>query len=145
MSDSLLGSHTGAISTLNACSNDQTLSSHFFVPSHVSTTLSDESRTYLQANGVFSLPGGDTCDSLLSAYFHHVHPIMPVIEADVILTYRHSGRLHEYNLLLLWCIFFIGANVRNASFPISMFNEAELSSSSQCTSMKRKGMGPERR
>lgn len=122
LSDPLLGSHIGPISTLNACSNDQTLSSHFFLPSHVSATLSDASRTYLQENGVFSLPGSDTCDSLLSAYFHHVHPIMPVIEADVILTYCNAGRLHEYNILLLWCIFFIGANVRKPPSPTPIFN-----------------------
>lgn len=37
---------------------------------------------------------------------------MPVIEIDHILDYQHNGRLSEYNILLLWCIFLAAANVR---------------------------------
>jgi hypothetical protein len=36
---------------------------------------------------------------------------MPVIEVDDILDYQHNGRLHEYNILLLWSIFFAAVNV----------------------------------
>lgn len=36
---------------------------------------------------------------------------MPVIEVDHILDYQHNGRLHEYNILLLWSIFFAAVNV----------------------------------
>lgn len=36
---------------------------------------------------------------------------MPVIEVDSILDYQHNGRLHEYNIVLLWSIFFAAVNV----------------------------------
>lgn len=73
--------------------------------------MPDEDTSYLRMKGVFTLPGNDACGSLLRAYFYHVHPIMPVIEADLILAYHHAGRLHDYNVLLLWSIFFVAANV----------------------------------
>lgn len=57
------------------------------------------------------LPGKESCEALLRAYLHHVHPIMPVIEVDSILDYQQNGRLHEYNILLLWSIFFAAVNV----------------------------------
>lgn len=57
------------------------------------------------------LPGKESCEALLHAYLHHVHPIMPVIEVDSVLDYQHNGRLHEYNILLLWSIFFAAVNV----------------------------------
>lgn len=73
--------------------------------------MSDEDRQYLRQKKVYHLPGQETCNSLVRAYFHHVHPIIPVIEADVLLNYHTAGRLHEYNLLLLWCVFFVATNV----------------------------------
>lgn len=44
---------------------------------------------------------------------------MPIIEADRLLNVFHSGRLRDYNVLLLWSIFFVAVNVRNVplSFP----------------------------
>lgn len=36
---------------------------------------------------------------------------MPVIEVDHILEYQRNGRLHEYNILLLWSIFSAAVNV----------------------------------
>ena len=72
----------------------------------------EEDRVYLTNKGVFSLPGEEACNSLLQAYFRHVHPIMPVIEVDHILHFFHIGRLREYNLLLVWSVFFVAVNVR---------------------------------
>lgn len=69
--------------------------------------------------GVFTLPGNEACSSLLRAYFNHVHPIMPVIEADVILTYHQAGRLHEYNILLLWSVFLVAVNVSPSNNPVN--------------------------
>ncbi|KAL2828388.1 C6 transcription factor [Aspergillus cavernicola] len=104
------GEGTGPTSALGICVSDQSLSTHFLVPSHSSVHLAEEDRKYLQIKGVFTMPGGETCDSLFRAYFHHVHPIMPILEPDRILDYHQTGRLQEYNVMILWCIFFVASN-----------------------------------
>ncbi|UKZ91375.1 uncharacterized protein TrAFT101_006356 [Trichoderma asperellum] len=104
------GGTTGPTSALDICSPEKSLSRHFLIPSRARSPLSDVDRSYLQAKGVLTLPKAESCDSLLRAYLHHVHPIMPVIEVDHILEYQHSGRLHEYNILLLWSIFSAAVN-----------------------------------
>ena len=95
------GENTGLTSTLDICLSNQSLSRHFLIPSDTSQSLPDEDRNYLRMKGVFTLPGSDAYSSLLRAYFYYIHPIIPVIEADLILSYYQAGRLHEYNLLLL--------------------------------------------
>ncbi|OGM48902.1 C6 transcription factor [Aspergillus bombycis] len=104
------GDRTGPVSTLDICSPDHSLSRHCLIPSNSQTTLSDDDRDYLQKKGVFTLPKPNTCESLLRAYFYHVHPIMPVIEVDSILNYQHQGRLGDCNILLLWSVFFVAVN-----------------------------------
>ena len=85
---------------------------HFLIPMHVSASLPDEDRMYLENKGVFTLPGKEACDSLIRAYFRHVHPIMPIIEADHLLNTLQNGKLKDYNVLLLWSIFFVAVNVQ---------------------------------
>lgn len=36
---------------------------------------------------------------------------MPVIEVDILLDQYRAGKLQDYNLLLLWSIFFVAVNV----------------------------------
>ena len=91
--------------------SDQSLSKHFLVPSSPAVHLAEEDKKYLESKGVFTMPGPATCDSLLRAYFHHVHPIMPILEPDVILEHHRTGRLPENNVLIFWCIFFVASNV----------------------------------
>lgn len=120
------GEHTGLTSTLDICLSDQSLSRHFLIPSDTLPSLPEEDRNYLRMKGVFKLPGSDACSSLLRAYFYHVHPIMPVIEADLMLSYYQAGRLHEYNTLLLWSVFLVTVNV---SHLMSQSIAAKLSGS----------------
>ena len=112
------GDQTGATATMTLFSSGTPLSRHFFFPSEPLERLGDADQRYLEAKGVFSFPRKDTCNELLRAYFHHIHPTMPIIEADVILGYQSRGKLHEYNVLLLWCIFAIATDVR--MFPSSV-------------------------
>lgn len=107
-----LGEQTGIMSVLDICTPQQQSQRHFLIPSNVSMkSLSNEDREYLRAKGVFSFPGKDACNHLLYAYFHHVHPIMPVVDASVVLEYHRQDRLYEYNLSLLWSMFFVAVNV----------------------------------
>ncbi|KAJ5871102.1 uncharacterized protein N7529_003455 [Penicillium soppii] len=104
------GGQTGPTYALDICSPEKSLPRHFLIPSHARFPLSDADQGYLQAKGVLTLPGKKSCESLLRAYLHHVHPLMPIIEVDTILEFQQNGRLHEYNLLLLWSIFFVAVN-----------------------------------
>ncbi|GLA17660.1 hypothetical protein AnigIFM62618_004808 [Aspergillus niger] len=104
------GAGTGPTSALEICLSDQSLSKHFLVPSSPAVHLAEEDKKYLESKGVFTMPGPATCDSLLRAYFHHVHPIMPILEPDVILEHHRTGRLPENNVLIFWCIFFVASN-----------------------------------
>lgn len=61
------------------------------------------------------MPRKEICEELLRAYFHHVHPIMPVIDATTLPQLYPSGDGQPYNLILLWSIFYAAANVK----PIS--------------------------
>ncbi|OQD64276.1 hypothetical protein PENPOL_c008G07375 [Penicillium polonicum] len=83
---------------------------HILLTSKTSVSLSPEDKAYLHYKGVFNMPRKETCDELLRAYFHHVHPIMPVIDATTLPHLYPSGDGHPYNLILLWSIFFAAAN-----------------------------------
>lgn len=85
----------------------------------MSVSLSPEDKAYLHYKGVFNMPRKETCDELLRAYFHHVHPIMPVIDATTLPHLYPSGDGHPYNLILLWSIFFAAANVNPISSELS--------------------------
>ncbi|KAF3391515.1 hypothetical protein F1880_007907 [Penicillium rolfsii] len=103
------GGQTGPTSTLDLCFTEQSLPRHFLIPLH-RTSLSEENKEFLRRKGVYTLPGRGTCESLIAAYLVNVHPILPVIEADVLLRHYQSGQLENYNILLLWSIFFVAVN-----------------------------------
>lgn len=105
-----VGEQTGPTSALNICSPDHLLPKHFLIPLH-RTHLSDEDQDFLRRKGVFTLPSTSACDSMIEAYLVHVHPILPVIEADVLVYHHQAGKLQDYNLLLLWSVFFVAVNV----------------------------------
>ncbi|KAL3476574.1 fungal-specific transcription factor domain-containing protein [Aspergillus californicus] len=74
------------------------------------TGYSSLDKQYLQSKGVFTIPGVQTCDNHLHAYFCHVHPILPILELDSVLYYHHTWRLGEHNVLILWCTFSVAYN-----------------------------------
>lgn len=106
-----LGEAPGFTSILDACSPAQQPVARHILISEVPISLSDEDREYLRHKGAFTLPQKSTCNELLRAYFHHVHPIMPVVDASVLLKLHQTGKASEWNLLLLWSMFFVAANV----------------------------------
>lgn len=82
--------------------------------SKTSVSLSAEDTAYLQYKGVFNMPRQETYDELLRAYFHHIHPIMPIIDATKLPYLHPSGYDQPYNLILLWSIFYAAVNVKFA-------------------------------
>ncbi|KAJ5355025.1 fungal-specific transcription factor domain-containing protein [Penicillium cataractarum] len=103
------GGHTGPTSALDICFTEQSLPRHFLIPLH-RTSLSEENKEFLRKKGVYTLPGKKACESLVEAYLLNVHPILPVIEADVLLSHYQAGQLERYNILLLWSLFFVAVN-----------------------------------
>ncbi|OAL30558.1 hypothetical protein AYO22_01510 [Fonsecaea multimorphosa] len=65
---------------------------------------------YLQSKGAFDLPSIDVCDSLIRAYFEHVHPLLPIIDASHFLSQYTLKGASSMNLLLLWSVFLAAAN-----------------------------------
>lgn len=88
------------------------MSQHYGLPYMVAThDLTPHDVAYLRSKGVFSVPSERICDSLLTAYFHHVHAILPVVDAAAVLTSYRNGGASAVNLLLLWSMFSVAANV----------------------------------
>lgn len=67
---------------------------------------------YLQSKGAFDLPSIDVCDCLIRAYFEHVHPLLPIIDASHFLSQYTLKGASSMNLLLLWSVFLAAANVK---------------------------------
>ncbi|UKZ45915.1 hypothetical protein TrVGV298_000109 [Trichoderma virens] len=107
------GEAPGFTSVLDACSPSQPVARHILI-SEASISLSAQDREYLQYKGVFTLPQKSTCNELLRAYFHHVHPMMPIVDATVLLKFHETGKASEWNLLLLWSMFFVAVNFVDA-------------------------------
>lgn len=88
------------------------------MPAAKQTILTEDEKTFLRRKGVYSFLSETASDSLIRAYFHNVHPIMPILEADKLLEYHRSKRLQEYNLILLWGLYTISSNVTIPSIQI---------------------------
>ncbi len=73
--------------------------------------LTPQDVAYLRSKGVFSVPSEPVCQALLKAYFYHIHPILPVVDAAEVLTSFRNGGASAVNLLLLWSMFSVAANV----------------------------------
>jgi hypothetical protein len=116
----MLGDSPGFGGVFDICSSPrQPVQRHILLTSKTSTFLSPEDKEYLQYKGVFSLPQRETCNELLRAYFHHVHPLTPVVDATTLPHLYPTGDNQQHNLLLIWSIFFVAANVKPISFPVN--------------------------
>ncbi|KAM6485739.1 fungal-specific transcription factor domain-containing protein [Trichoderma sp. SZMC 28011] len=106
-----IGEQTGGpTSTMHICTTDHLIPKHLLMPAAKPTTLTEDEKTFLRRKGVYSFLSDTASDSLIRAYFHNVHPIMPILEADKLLEYHRSKRLKEYNLILLWGLYTISSN-----------------------------------
>ncbi|KAL7785170.1 fungal-specific transcription factor domain-containing protein [Trichoderma ceciliae] len=106
-----IGEQTGGpTSIMHICTTNQAIPKHLLMPAAKQTVLTQDDKAFLRSKGVYSFLSDTTCDSMIRAYFQNVHPIMPVLEADKLLEYHRSKRLHEYNLVLLWSFVVISCN-----------------------------------
>ena len=83
----------------------------YLVPRHGKRSKKPEELAFLRAKGAFSIPAKEVCDDLICAYFHHVHPFLPIIDAGYFLARYLGHGCQNINLLLLWSMFLAAANV----------------------------------
>ncbi|KAH8125663.1 fungal-specific transcription factor domain-containing protein [Trichoderma asperelloides] len=88
-------------------------SGHFLVPKAIAACLGPEDLDYLRLKGVFSLPGPPVCDLIIRAYFHHVHPFFPIVDAKSFLDMYESPERVNLSVHLLWSMFLAASNVRS--------------------------------
>ncbi|PON27027.1 hypothetical protein TGAM01_v203976 [Trichoderma gamsii] len=106
-----VGEQTGGpTSIMHICTTDHAIPRHLLLPEAKQIVLTDDERAFLRSKGVYSFLSDTTMECMIRAYFHHVHPIMPVLEADTLLEHYRSKRMHEYNLILLWSMCSIASN-----------------------------------
>lgn len=86
-------------------------SGHFVVAALSSTNIDSETNEYLKKRGCFDLPALDIQNSLVQAYFHYVHPFLPVIHVSSFLKTFESPGQNGVCLHLLWSVFLAAANV----------------------------------
>lgn len=96
---------------MHICTTDHAIPKHLLLPEAKQIALTEDDKAFLRSKGVYSFLSDTTMDCMIRAYFHHVHPIMPVLEADTLLGHYRSKRMHEYNLILLWSMCSIACNV----------------------------------
>lgn len=118
----LVGDQQGIGYILDIVGEPSVVSQHYGLPymANIHDSLPQDV-AYLRSKGVFSIPSEPVCHALLTAYFHHVHPILPVVDAAAVLTTFRNGGASALNLLLLWSMFSVAANVSaNTAPPLSL-------------------------
>ncbi|RFU77908.1 cutinase transcription factor 1 beta [Trichoderma arundinaceum] len=81
---------------------------HISINGSADTALNAEDLEYLNLKGCFNLP--TKSDDLITAYFHFVHPIFPILDGPSFLQdYAKSGP-EGMNLLLIWAMFSVSSS-----------------------------------
>ncbi len=89
-------------------------STHSFIPRGPSTHLKAHDMSMLESIGAFTLPKKQVSDRLIVAFFHHVYPFLPVVDASTFLQHYAQQGCNNTSLLLLWSMFLAAANVRQS-------------------------------
>ncbi|KPM45592.1 hypothetical protein AK830_g929 [Neonectria ditissima] len=96
---------------------------HFFVPMPSIESMQPEDVDYLRSKGVFSLPPQHIRETLIRAYFHHVHPFAPILAANDFIPKYEKGQV---SLLLLWSMFLASASFVEDSLLCDDFYVSQL-------------------
>ena len=111
-----IGDRQGASNFVFDLCNGPSQTSHYLVPRVITNRAQGpEDLAYLRLKGCFSLPSQNICEDLIRAYFLHVHPFLPIIDAGHFLAEFVKHEYQNINLLLLWSVFFAATNVGPAS------------------------------
>ncbi|KAH0845928.1 hypothetical protein AYO21_01399 [Fonsecaea monophora] len=84
--------------------------SHYMVPRGATRPLSPEESTFIEAGGCYSFPDKEICERLTQAYFKHIHPNLPIMEAGRFIARFRDRGTDGLNLLLMWSMFFAASS-----------------------------------
>lgn len=106
------GAEHGAVGFLNSLvSPDRARDElHYLIPHGITQAKKPEDLTFLRSKGAFSIPPQPVCDELIKAFFHHVYPMLPVVDTVAFLDLYRKRGCQNINLLLLWSMFLAAAN-----------------------------------
>ncbi|EEU37832.1 uncharacterized protein NECHADRAFT_1812, partial [Fusarium vanettenii 77-13-4] len=106
-----LGEQPGATSVIDVCSHPQKpIQRHILLRSAPPVTISQQDSDYLKQKGVFNLPQPSSRREILRAYFHHVHPILPVLDVGVLQNLHEPVYVSSSDLLLFWSMASVAVN-----------------------------------
>ncbi|KAF5020290.1 hypothetical protein F66182_7666 [Fusarium sp. NRRL 66182] len=74
------------------------------------TSMLQCEKDYLRSKGVFNLPRESSRKELLIAYFHNMHPILPVLNAGVLKNMQEPLNMSLPDLLLFWSMASVAIN-----------------------------------
>jgi len=95
-------------------------SQHYTIPRSKENSLDSDDLTYLKSKGCFALPSQEVCDQLIKTYFHHVHPLLPILDAKAVLEPYTTVGIQNVDLLLLWSMFSISASVSTVKYSANV-------------------------
>lgn len=103
---------TSTVSTGNSASQDQTARDGE-LPSFIKALpahLTVEDISYLRHRGIFQIPATGCRNEILRAYFHFVHPLMPLLDVETFLGPMLAGDCSDkISLMLLYAVLCSGA------------------------------------
>lgn len=126
-----VGDPRGVTLVADICEPDRkNKSGHFLIRNTINASPAPEDLDYLRIKGVFSLPAAPICDALIRAYFHYVHPFLPIIDVGSFLCMYESDEREKVGVHLLWSMFLAATHVSWTYFSIHIYMTEDTNSSS---------------
>lgn len=108
----MLGDQHGYGYVLDMCNTGRGPSEqHHLIPKAAADAMDEADVAYANAKGCFAIPDPAACEDLIHAYFHYVHPTLPIIDIDDFFDRYWGTSTAPFSMLLLWSMFSIAASV----------------------------------
>jgi hypothetical protein len=110
-----VGESLGVATIMDVSEQQQAMPRHILLNSTPPVSISRVDHDYLRHKGVLSLLDDASCKELLRAYFHHVHPILPVFNLVNLPAIESLTASPSSDMLLFWAMAVAAVNVRSSS------------------------------
>lgn len=90
---------------------DEPLPRHIMLRSDPPSALSQADIEYLQRKGALAPLLPSSHEELLRAYFHHVHPTLPILPLSKLGALRSPDAIPIHGMLLFWSMAVVAVNV----------------------------------
>jgi len=84
---------------------------HHLIPKAAADAMDEADVAYANAKGCFAIPGPAECEYLIHAYFHFVHPTLPIVDINDFFDRYWGASAAPFSMLLLWSMFSIAVSV----------------------------------